>query len=304
MQIPMMLRMKYELEPDNYNCPDEVLLKDLLAVAHRLGKNSLSKDKYNEQGRFCAATMQKRFGSWNRALELSGFSKLKRINIPHDELIADLRRVATELKLETVSSSLYDSHGKFSIPTVSRAFGSWPQSLSAANLKPTENTSKIPKEELFDNMAAIWESIGKQPKKSDCRPPISRFPAKTYVRRFGSWRKALESFVMVANGEELVSEKAVEQKTESKAPEIISLQLDKQCHRTTRNPGWRLRFLVNRRDNFKCRLCGKSPATHFGTVLVLDHVVSWDSGGETVMENLQTLCEVCNGGKSNLPLTV
>jgi hypothetical protein len=30
--------------------------------------------------------------------------------------------------------------------------------------------------------------------------------------------------------------------------------------------------------------------------------VAWDAGGETEMGNLQTLCEPCNGGKTNLPL--
>ena len=32
----------------------------------------------------------------------------------------------------------------------------------------------------------------------------------------------------------------------------------------------------------------------------MDHVVPWSLGGETVIENLQVLCEQCNVGKSNL----
>jgi 5-methylcytosine-specific restriction endonuclease McrA len=58
-----------------------------------------------------------------------------------------------------------------------------------------------------------------------------------------------------------------------------------------------------RRDNFKCRVDGYSPATQPGTVLEVDHIKPWDSGGETVLENLQTLCQRCNGGKSNLLMT-
>ena len=64
-----------------------------------------------------------------------------------------------------------------------------------------------------------------------------------------------------------------------------------------------MRFLVMRRDDYKCRICGATPALKPGTVLVIDHVMAWESRGETVIENLQTLCEPCNGGKSNLPLT-
>jgi 5-methylcytosine-specific restriction endonuclease McrA len=59
-----------------------------------------------------------------------------------------------------------------------------------------------------------------------------------------------------------------------------------------------MRFLVMRRDDFKCRICGATPALKPGTVLVIDHILAWESGGETVIENLQTLCEPCNGGKS------
>jgi 5-methylcytosine-specific restriction endonuclease McrA len=57
-----------------------------------------------------------------------------------------------------------------------------------------------------------------------------------------------------------------------------------------------------RRDDFKCRLCGASPAISPGVILVVDHVVPWSKGGETVFGNLQKLCEVCNGGKSDLSI--
>ncbi|MCK6417133.1 MAG: hypothetical protein L6Q63_16640, partial [Giesbergeria sp.] len=70
--------MRYELEPDNRNCPDAVLLGDLRAVASRLGKSTLTKDEYNKNGRFSAATMQNRFGSWNSALLQSNLSVGKR----------------------------------------------------------------------------------------------------------------------------------------------------------------------------------------------------------------------------------
>ena len=48
-----------------------------------------------------------------------------------------------------------------------------------------------------------------------------------------------------------------------------------------------------------CIFCGKSPATDFGTKLHIDHVVPFSKGGKSILENLQTLCEECNLGKSN-----
>ena len=34
--------------------------------------------------------------------------------------------------------------------------------------------------------------------------------------------------------------------------------------------------------------------------LHVDHIKPWSKGGETVLENLQTLCATCNLGKSNI----
>lgn len=70
--------------------------------------------------------------------------------------------------------------------------------------------------------------------------------------------------------------------------------------RKSRAPSWRLRFLVMRRDKFRCRFCG---ATESATLhLVVDHIVPWAKDGPTIFENLQTLCEPSNGGKSDLPI--
>ena len=71
-------------------------------------------------------------------------------------------------------------------------------------------------------------------------------------------------------------------------------------HKTSRDINLRLRFLVMKRDNFKCCICGRSPATTPGLELHIDHIKPWSKGGETVINNLQTLCQDCNLGKSNL----
>lgn len=61
----------------------------------------------------------------------------------------------------------------------------------------------------------------------------------------------------------------------------------------------KLRYKVLKRDNFKCCACGASPAKDPSVELHIDHIVPWSKGGETVLENLQTLCSRCNLGKSD-----
>jgi hypothetical protein len=52
------------------------------------------------------------------------------------------------------------------------------------------------------------------------------------------------------------------------------------------------------RDNWTCCSCGRSTKKH-GVVLHVDHIVPRSKGGTDDIENLQTLCQKCNIGKSN-----
>ncbi len=67
----------------------------------------------------------------------------------------------------------------------------------------------------------------------------------------------------------------------------------------SRNVPLKMRLAVMKRDDYKCVLCGRSPATHAGVTLHLDHIVPYANGGETVKDNLRTLCEDCNWGKGD-----
>ena len=83
-------------------------------------------------------------------------------------------------------------------------------------------------------------------------------------------------------------------------PNITPNKKASQEHTTNRNINLRLRFLVMKKDNFKCCMCGASPAKDPSVELHIDHIIPWSKGGETTIDNLQTLCSKCNLGKSNL----
>ena len=57
----------------------------------------------------------------------------------------------------------------------------------------------------------------------------------------------------------------------------------------------KLRFEVLERDQFRCVYCGRTAKS--GTVLQIDHVLSAESGGLAVAENLVAACRECNIGK-------
>ncbi len=75
--------------------------------------------------------------------------------------------------------------------------------------------------------------------------------------------------------------------------------LGQNNHKTKREIGLSLRYKILKRDNYKCCICGASPAKDSSVELHIDHILPWSKGGETTEENLQTLCSKCNLGKSN-----
>jgi len=60
-----------------------------------------------------------------------------------------------------------------------------------------------------------------------------------------------------------------------------------------------VRVRILDRDNFRCVFYGRSPATDPGIKLHIDHKIPFSKGGRTTIDNLQTLCQDCNLGKSD-----
>ena len=143
-------------------------------------------------------------------------------------------------------------------------------------------TNRYTDEELLDNIKAVWDAKGSQPFISDMDKEPSTVSFGTYFNRFGSWRKALEIFVKNQNNgvikiKSKENRKTVGRKTISKS----------------------MRYDVLKNDNFKCVLCGDSPAVNNETILEIDHIIAVSNGGKNNIDNLRTLCKRCNIGKFN-----
>ena len=209
-------------------------------------------------------------------------------NISDDELIEDLIGVAGILKKDSIIIDEYNENGRLHATTLTRRFGSWFKALKKAGLKKTRILG-VTDEEYSKNLEEVWVKLGRQPKYIDMQKPLSKYVAGAYEYRFGTWRKALERFIEYINSERvtIVKDSSFKKRAISK-------------HRTKRNPSWRLTFIIMKRDGFKCKICGRSPATDPTITLNVDHIKPWSKGGETVLDNLQTLCSKCNVGKSNL----
>ena len=293
--------MKFELNDYHRNISDQELIQDVQDVAKSLGKDTLTRSEYSLHGKYCDSTLRRRFGSWKRVLEACNLETVGhnfKCNISNEEMINDLKRVAGIVNLESPTKESYDKYGKYHSATLCRKYGSWNDVLKFAGMKLNLNR-KMSNEEMFEEIERVWTILGRQPTTTDIKNGISKYSLNSYARRFGGWRKALEAFVDFINSdaEVLTEDKCVEPNTPK---DVCNDSKKNAMHKTSRDINLRLRFRVLQRDNFKCCACGASPAKDASVELHVDHILPWSKGGETVFENLQTLCSKCNLGKSDM----
>jgi len=210
------------------------------------------------------------------------------MSVQDEDLIKDMMRVAEKLGKKGLTQKEYSAHGHFNVSTVIRRLGGWNNGTASAGLAPV-NRRNISKAELFENLLNLWQYCGRQPRRRDLAQAPSTISQVPYNRTFGSWTASLQEFVRYANSNDAVSASMVEEPSPQET-------------KGGRDPSLRLRYKVLVSDNFKCRICGSSPATSPDVQLHIDHIIPWSKGGPTSFDNLRTLCSGCNLGKGDLSI--
>lgn len=216
-------------------------------------------------------------------------------NISTEELITNLRNVAKQLGQDKVTIAQYSEHGIVDPTTIIRRFGSWQRAVARADLQAGKASNHVKDHDLFDNLRNMWIQLGRQPNAKEVKRPFSKYACNTYIRRFGSWYKALQEFIDAMENDETTSP------PDGDDQNLTSGQTSTRLgRRTPREISDRLRFRILLRDGFTCTSCGSSPMKNRGVELHVDHVIPWSKGGETIQENLTTKCKKCNLGKGNI----
>jgi hypothetical protein len=299
--------MDYVLKEYHKDISEEDLIKDLLSVSETLGKKYISRTEYERNGKFSATPFLSHFHTWLNVLKVAGLKTTRDtddfIRIKNADLIADIIDVSKKINSDIVTTTEYQELGKYRIQTILTRFHSWNKALEIAKLKPTGYNANVKDYDLLNEIENLWIKLGRQPTTTDIKNGFSKHSLNTFSRHFGSWRKAIESFIEYINTDE--NKNNTFSSNENNKNNILEQSnVNEQSiitkHRTPRDINLRLRFKVFQRDNFKCKICGKSPAIDPTVILHVDHIISWSKDGETILENLQTLCSGCNLGKSNL----
>ena len=282
---------------------DEASIEELRRVASLVSESSLSVRSFGEHARVSATTVRRRFGNWENALAAAGLGKSFKKNslttkareqhgkgASKESLITELQRIAAMLHSSSVRTEDFNNYSEFEEGVVRQRFGSWKSALQAAGLEVSPLGRRYSDNECLENLFIVWSHYGRPPLHREMATLPSVVGPKAYVRRWGTWIKALHAFNLRVNQDlsvpSLVSESPVF------TPRADSLE-----EKERRDIRLGLRYTVLQRDRFRCVLCGISPATSIECKLHVDHLLPFSKGGNTELVNLRTLCEMCNLGK-------
>lgn len=122
--------MKFELRATARGLSNEELLADMRRVAQILGRETVTLAEYTQNGRGHCSTIQRRFGSWFKALEHAGLQPSRSpIGITDESLFENLRIVWIELGRQPSYSEVRSPLSQFSVGTYENRFGSWSNAL-------------------------------------------------------------------------------------------------------------------------------------------------------------------------------
>jgi 5-methylcytosine-specific restriction endonuclease McrA len=248
--------------------------------------------------------------------------------ISNEEILNQIRDIAARLGKDSLAGADIVANSAISQSQLFRRFGSVSEALRRAGIGQVSHGRRHTEDEVFENLLAVWTHYGRPPTVSEMDKPPSTVGKSTYIHRYGRWRKALQAFVERANSEgggapaldldqdpSNLADHAHPTKRPATSgagtsrpqsagqttarPRVTRLVPTNTKPADRRDANIGLRFKVLQRDQFRCQLCGRSPATELGCKLHVDHVIPFSKGGKTTLENLQALCSRCNIGKSN-----
>jgi hypothetical protein len=210
-------------------------------------------------------------------------------------ILDELRRVATKLGCLRLKIEHVENHARCSYAIIKQRFGGLTKALGAAGLCKGEFNRNVTDDELLDELERIWNETlateGRRPFKTDLARYHSRYSQGPYYRRWKSWIRACEAVLAR-------SERSLRAKNDNPLANNEASSMQRRMGRKQQVP-LGIRWKVHKRDGFRCVACGRSPATHIGTILHCDHVLAEARGGRTIEDNLRTLCQDCNIGKGS-----
>jgi len=252
------------------------LINHLQELAEDLGKKP-TKMEMNDCGEWSGSTYQNHFGSWNNALEESGFGRREggferrqKDKLSKQKLINHLQELAEELN-KTPTKIEMDDCGEWSGSTYYSYFGSWNNALKEAGLK--ENLAHPKKERLVKDLIKLSDKLNKTPTAKEMNK-YGDWSVEAYRNNFGTWNNALKNSGLDIN--------------------TLSSKERAGTGETAYGIGYvRLRERCYSRDNYQCRACGDDNFVHCHHIKPRKKFENVSDSN--TLDNVITLCNSCHG---------
>ena len=121
-------------------------------------------------------------------------------NVSDEELLHDLRRVASIFSTNTLTIEQYSAYGKYNHSTIRRRFGSWKNALILAQLDSYRKNEKCSNDEYIQDIRRVAGVLGKKTITSTEYAEYGTHDRSKIATRFGSWENALHEAGLLPTG--------------------------------------------------------------------------------------------------------
>jgi hypothetical protein len=196
--------MKFELEQSLRGASDDELLEDLRGSAKALGRETITMAEYEEVGKTHPSTIQRRFGSWPKALELAGLKPSRsKIGITDDELFENIKSLWISLGRQPRYNEVKAPNSQFSAGTYENRFGSWSKALRRFVEWVNSDSSDQPQQNLEGEKSVSDSAMQTASAKRRTRREISDRQRFRILVRDGFRCKACGASPLIQQGIEL-----------------------------------------------------------------------------------------------------
>lgn len=257
----------------------QILQRDLRIFAKSLGRTPTKKDMVGS-GPWDHTVYQDVYGSWNAALENAGLELNHVVNVPDDELLAEIARVADVLGHPPTYDEMV-AHGQFDASTYENRFGTWATALEKTGFGPSK-VSTVTTQELIDDIHRVAKRLERAPRCHEMTI-YGRHGAGSYYNHFKTWNGALT----IAGFETYETPCGVDHPNWNGGTFPYG-------------PGWNdaKKEQIRERDGRECQSCGRSEEEHIElydkkhTVHHIQKARNFDDPEQrNHPDNLITLCE-------------
>ena len=112
-----------------------------------------------------------------------------------------LSELAHKLDVPELTTAHIEKYLPFTTHVLRTRWGTTQAAFKAAGLNPSLLGRRYTNEECHQNLLIVWTYYGRPPKYLEMGVPPSEVGSKAYMRRFGTWNKALAAFVERVNAE-------------------------------------------------------------------------------------------------------